>query len=35
MEQLNNNCKHCDSKGYCVLFDVICDTVGVCGVKEE
>ena len=32
MEQLK--CKHCDSKGYCILFDCQCDTVGYCGVKS-
>ena len=33
MEQLE--CKHCDCKGECTLFDCRCDTVGYCGVKGE
>ena len=32
MEQLE--CKHCDSKGYCTLFECRCDKVGYCGVKS-
>lgn len=28
-------CKHCDSKGYCTIFNTKCDTTGYCGVGDE
>lgn len=31
----DHECKHCDCKGECTLFDCRCDETGYCGVKGE
>ena len=32
MNEHHENCRWCDCKGECVLFEVMCD--GCCGVKS-
>ena len=27
-------CKHCDTRGYCTIFECRCDTIGYCGVQS-